>query len=232
MLLRRLPVVRPVLKVAGEPALAVLRDRPYAMVALLNTVLLLYMPMLSLVVPLWIVQRTEAPRWIVSAMLILNTLSVVLFQVRVAKRVTGLRSATRMVRWAGALMTACCAVFALSASGRSAWSAAAILLAAAALQVTAEMMQASGSWEISFTLAPADKQGQYQGFFGSGVAVARMAGPLLLTTLVLGLGQAGWIVLGGLFLVTACAMTPAVRHAQRRTTNAPAASVSPVLAAA
>ena len=47
-------------------------------------VTLLNMPLLSLVIPLWIVQRTEAPTWTVSALLVLNTLSVVLFQVRVA----------------------------------------------------------------------------------------------------------------------------------------------------
>ncbi len=222
LLLRRLPSVPPALKVAGEPALAVLRDRPYAVIALLNTVLLLYMPMLSLVAPLWIVERTEAPRWIVSAMLVLNTISVVLFQVRIARRVNGLRSATRYIRYAGALMMATCAVFALSATGRSAWSAAAVLLAAALLQVVAEMMQASGSWEISFGLAPADKQGQYQGFFGSGVAVARMVGPLLLTALILGLGATGWLILGALFLTAACAITPAVHHAHHRTTPAPA----------
>jgi len=229
-LLRRLPVVPRVLKVAGEPALAVLRDRPYAVIALLNTVMLLYMPLLSLVVPLWIVERTEAPGWMVAAMLVLNTVSVVLFQVRIARRVTELRTATRLVRYAGALMMASCAVFALS-SGGSAWTAAVVLLAAAALQVVGEMMLASGAWEISFGLAPADKQGQYQGFFGTGTAIARMAGPLLLTTLVLGLGTAGWLILGALFLAAACAFTPAVRYATRPTTPRATAIPHPALAA-
>ena len=47
---------------------------------------------------------------------------------------------------------------------------------AAALLTIGEMKLASGAWEISFGLAPADKQGQYQGFFGTGPAVARMLG--------------------------------------------------------
>jgi MFS family permease len=200
--------------VAGEPALAVLRDRPYALVALLNTVMLLYMPLLSLVVPLWIVQRTGAPRWTVAALLVLNTVGVVLFQVRVARRVTGLESATRFVRYAGMAMLASCAVFALSTGG-TAWTACLVLLAAAGLQLVGEMMLASGAWQIGFDLAPSDKQGQYQGFFGSGVPVARMVGPVVLTTLVLGWGTAGWLVLGGLFLAAGLAMRPAVRWAER-----------------
>jgi hypothetical protein len=224
VLLGRLPAIPRVLKVAGELALAVLRDRPYAVLAGLNAVLLLYMPLLSLVIPLWIVNRTEAPRWSAAALLILNTVSVVLFQVRVAGRANGLRSASRLIRYAGVLLLASCLVFALSAYGTSAWTAALVLLAAGVLQVFGEMMLASGSWEISFGLAPADKQGQYQGFFGTGTAVARMVGPLLLTTLVIGRGTPGLLVVGLLFLAAGLATTPAVRAAERRsaTTAVPA----------
>jgi MFS family permease len=231
VLLGRLPAVPRVLKVAGEPALAVLRDRPYAVIAGLNAVLLLYMPLLSIVIPLWIVNRTEAPRWSAAALLILNTVSVVLFQVRVARRANGLRSASRLIRYAGVLLLASCVVFALSAYGTSAWSAALVLLAAGVLQVFGEMMLASGSWEISFGLAPADKQGQYQGFFGTGTAVARMVGPLLLTTLVIGWGTPGLLVVGLLFLAAALATTPAVRAAERHTGTVVAPPAAEALAA-
>lgn len=215
--LHGLPPVAPAPAVTkGEPAFAVLRDRPYALVTLLNTVMLLYMPMLSLVVPLWIVQRTAAPRWMVAALLVLNTIGVVLFQVRVARRVTGLESAARLVRYAGLAMLVSCMVFAVSQAGTSAWTAGLVLLVAAGFQVLGELMLASGAWEISFDLAPPDKQGQYQGFFGTGTAVARMAGPLLLTALVIGLGTVGWLVLGGLFVAAGFAMAPAVRWAVAR----------------
>lgn len=217
LLLSRLPGVPRVLKVAGEPALAVLRDRPYAVIAGLNAILMLYMPLLSVVLPLWIVDRTEAPRWSAAALLILNTIAVVLFQVRIARRAKGLYAASRLIRYAGVLLLGCCVVFAASAYGTSAWSAALILLVAGVLQVLGEMLLASGSWEISFGLAPADKQGQYQGFFGTGIAVARMIGPLLLTTLVLGWGAPGLLVVGLLFLAAGLATTPAVRVAARRT---------------
>jgi MFS family permease len=110
-----------------------------------------------------------------------------------------------------------CLVFALSAAGDSPLVAVAVLLLAAALQALAEMMQASGSWEISFDLAPPGKHGQYQGFFGSGFTVARMLGPLLVTTLIISWGTAGWLLLGGVFLAAGAAMVPAVRTARART---------------
>lgn len=207
--------------------LTVLRDRPFALVALLNTVMLLYMPMLSIVVPLWIAQRTPAPAWLVSALLVLNTLSVVLFQVRIARRVRSSVLATRFSRRAGWIMLAACVTFALAAAGTNAWVAAAVLLVAAGLQVLAEMMQGAAAWKVSFDLAPAGAHGQYQGLFGSGVAVARMAGPALLTTLVLGGGPAGWLVLGLLFVTAGTAFGSAVRWSERtRGTSANAMSDS------
>ncbi|WP_433436140.1 MFS transporter [Nonomuraea sp. CA-141351] len=207
-LLLKLPPVR-VAQVASGPRLAVLRDRPYALVTLINAVMLFYMPLLSLVVPLWIASRTSAPTWMVSVLMLINTGTVLLFQVRVARRVKGLRSASLSVRNAGLVMFAACAVFALSPYG---WL---FLLVAAGLQVFGEMLLASGAWEIGFGLAPEDKQGQYQGFFGTGVAVARMLGPVVLTTLVLGGGTLGWLLLGAAFVAAGAAMAPAVRWGQR-----------------
>ncbi|NEB90435.1 MFS transporter [Streptomyces bauhiniae] len=217
--LGRLPAPEKQFPSAGRPAgraLTVLRDRPYALVSLLNMVMLLYMPLLSVVLPLWIVQRTGAPGWTVSALLVLNTLTVVLFQVRMAARVTGLRSAARAVRQAGIVLLLACVCFAVSAAGTSAWLPVLVLLLAACVQVFGEMLLGSGSWEIGFALAPADKQGQYQGFYGAGTAVARLIGPLLLTTLILSWGTGGWLVVGALFLGAGLAMEPAVRWAQAR----------------
>ncbi|MEV4110070.1 MFS transporter [Nonomuraea sp. NPDC049695] len=208
-LLLKLPAVRAAQVTSSGPRLPVLRDRPYALVTLINAVMLFYMPLLSLVVPLWIASRTSAPTWMVSVLMVINTGTVLLFQVRVARRVKGLRSASLSVRNAGLVMFAACAVFALSPYG---WP---FLLVAAGLQVLAEMLLASGSWEIGFGLAPDDKQGQYQGFFGTGVAVARMLGPVVLTTLVLGGGTVGWLLLGAAFVAAGAAMAPAVRWGQR-----------------
>ncbi|MFC7973781.1 MFS transporter [Streptomyces cinereoruber] len=210
--------------VDGGPGLAVLRDRPYALLALLNALMLLRMPLLSLALPLWIVERTAAPGWTVSALFVLNTGVVMLFQVRAARSVTDLATAARAVRWSGAVMCAACAVFALSgalpgsgdgAGAGAAGAAVAVLVLGAVLQALAEMRHSAGAWQIGFALAPADRIGQYQGFYGSGVPVARTLGPLLVTTLLIGRGVPGWLLLGGIFLVAGAATGPAVRWAER-----------------
>ncbi|MFD4015929.1 MFS transporter [Streptomyces sindenensis] len=210
------------------PVPSVLRDGPYALVAALNMVMLLRMPLISVAVPLWIAGHTTAPGWTVSALLVLNTGAVMLFQVRTAAAVRDLPSAVRTVRSGGVLMLLSCAVFAGSALDAPLWALFAVLLVAAGLQVWGEMRQSAGAWQISFDLAPAGRQGQYQGFFGAGVPVARMLGPLLLTTLIVTWGPPGWLVLGALFLGAGAAMGPAVRRAERNRPTAPVvASVVP-----
>ncbi|MFD8410391.1 MFS transporter [Streptomyces sp. HUAS TT3] len=213
--LLRLPRVEPAPgPAAGEPRLEVLRDRPYALVTLLNAVLLLRMPLLSLAIPLWIVERTSAPGWLVSALFVLNTVAVTLFQVRMARPVTDLAAARRAVRVSGLVMAASCAVFALSALPGAGWAAAALLVAGAVLQADGEMRQSAGSWQIGFSLAPAERIGQYQGFFGTGVPIARTVGPTVLTSLLVLWGIPGWLLLGAVLLAASYAMGPAVRRAQ------------------
>ncbi|MQS15882.1 MFS transporter [Streptomyces kaniharaensis] len=228
LILLRLPEVPSMERKMGSgPRFEVLTDRRYAVVALVNTVLLLRMPLLSLVIPLWIAERAPGLGWLGSALFVLNTLGVMAFQVRAARGVTELASATRAVRSAGLLLLASCAVFGLSALDVPMWVVALLLVAAAILQVAGEMRQSAGSWQIGFDLAPADRLGQYQGFFGTGVAVARTLGPLVLTTLLLDGGLLGWLALGVLFLAAGHAMGPAVRWAERDRRYRPSAS-SPV----
>ncbi|GAA3908169.1 MFS transporter [Streptomyces gulbargensis] len=217
LVLSRLPEVPPAPGPAdGSPRLAVLRDRPYALLTLLNAVMLLRLPLLSLALPLWITERTAAPGWTVSALFVLNTGAVTLLQVRAARSVTGLATATRAVRGAGAVMLASCAVLALSAlPGLGAGAAFAVLVLGALLQVLAEMRHSAGSWQLGFSLAPAARIGQYQGFYGTGVPVARTLGPLLVTTLLIGWGTPGWLLLGAVFLVAGAATGPAAHWAER-----------------
>ena len=196
-----------------EPRLAVLRDRPFALVALCNIAMSLHIPLIDLALPLWIVQFTDAPKWMVAVLFLLNTVLVVLFQVHIARRVKSMDGACRSIRAAGGMLLAACLVFA-SSGAAGVYYAVAALIMAAILQALGEMAHAAGSWEISFGLAPADKQGQYQAFFSSGVSAAEMIGPFLLTTLIASWGAPGWVVLGVVFVLASFLMGRAVRFAE------------------
>ena len=195
--------------------LAVLSDRPYVIAAVLTAVLYLYMPMLSVVLPLYVARATSAPTWTVAAIFVLNTAGVALLQVRAARAVTSLATAVVAIRRAGGALLLCCLAFALAAHSTSTSATVLILAAAVALQILGEVLLASGSWEIGFTLADPRQPGQWQGLFSSGIPLARALGPLALTSLVLTWSGPGWLVLGAVFLTAALLMGPVVAWAAR-----------------
>jgi MFS family permease len=222
VVLSRLAAVRPAAvsdppgpsaEAAPAAAGSVFRDRRYVAFSALNTLLLLYIPLFDIALPLWIARHTAAPVWLLSLLFVLNTLAVVTFQVRVSRGVHDQQSARRYVLRGSLLLAAGCVVFAFSAAGGSAWVAGVLLLVAVIVQVAGEMMHAAGSWELSFSLAPPHKHGQYQAFFGNGFTVAEMAGPSVLTALIVYWGPAGWILLGAVLVAAAAAMQPVVRRA-------------------
>ncbi|MFE4019908.1 MFS transporter [Streptomyces sp. NPDC059101] len=206
---------------AGRPRLAVLRDRPFVLVTALTAVLSLHAVLLEIVVPLWIATHTAAPRWLVTVLFLLNTVSVVAFQVRIAKRVTRVPLAVRAVLRAGIVLCVACALFAASATDSVA-AAVTFLVLAGAVHVYGEMVLSAGAWVIGFDLAPADMQGQYQGFFFTGYATAAMIAPSFLTLTVVQGGAVGWLLLGGLFVLASLATKPAVGWAERTRSVRPA----------
>jgi MFS family permease len=195
----------------GRPLrLDVLRDRPYLSAAALNAVMYLYMPTLTVALPLFIAQRTAAPGWSIALLFVVNTAGVLVLQVRAARTVTDLGTAARALRRAGLLLLGCCLVFSAAALTGSPWVAVAVLVAAALLQVVGEVVLAAGSWHVGFALADADRPGQWQGLYSSGQPLARAVGPVVLTTLLLSWPGPGWLVLGAVFAATGLLLGPVV----------------------
>ncbi|MEV0460929.1 MFS transporter [Catellatospora methionotrophica] len=213
-LVLRVPPVAPQPRRASGPALIVLRDRPYLTLAALNGVLCVHYGMLNVAVPLWVVERTNAPAWIVALLGLLNATVVVLFQIRASRGTATAEGAALAQRTSGLLLLGACVLYSLAA-GRSAWMAAVVLVAAALVHVLGELRQAAGSWGISFDLAPEHSQGQYQGMYGTGFALAGVVAPALLATVVVGWGWPGWLLFGLVFAATGAAVPAAVRWARR-----------------
>lgn len=195
----------------GRTLRRALRDRRYLVPAGLNAVLLLYMPLLSVVLPLWVVSTTTAPPAVSALAFLLNTIGVAALQAHASRRVGGVQEALRAVRLGGALLGAACLLVGAAALPEAPVAAAAIVIAAVAVQTIGEVVFAAGSWTIGFALAPEDAQGGYQAVWAAGVPVARAAGPVLLAGTMLAVGPLGWIGAAALFAGAGLGMTVAVR---------------------
>lgn len=174
----------------------VLTDRRYLAVCVLNGLLMTYIAVLTVALPLWIVHRTEAPAWTVGGLMVLNTVLVVLWQVRASRGSETVPGAATAIRRSGWLLLVACLVFAVSGHLVA-------LVAGVVVLTVAEMLHSAGSWGVSFGLAPEDRQGQYLGAFTMGTRIYDTVGPGLVTALTLGAGPPGWAALGVLYLTLA-----------------------------
>lgn len=218
------PTVPPVEHEEGAAVWPVLRDLPYAVSSLLNTVLIMNSGVLVVALPIWISEHTTAPKWLFPLVVIVNAVSVVLLQVRVSAGSADVPGGARALRTAGVLLAACCVLFALT-GGVDTWVAVVLLLAGAVVHVLGEMLHAAGSWALGFGLAPEHAQGQYQGLFAMSSQLGQMITPVLVAVLLTGLGAAGWIVFAVLFLLAGAA-APGVSRWALRTRQYAAADVS------
>jgi hypothetical protein len=214
-----LPAV-PLRPPAPEGRWIALRDGPYLLLTTLDGLMAVQYRVLTTVVPLWLVTRSAAPHWSVSAVMVVNTALVVLLQVRAGRHVDTPRAGGLAFRRAGfAFLVSCAALSALPALPP--WPTIALLLTAVVVHTAGEIWHAAGGFEVSFALAPAHAVGQYQGVFGMGLGFGMTVGPALLIALCLGMGVPGWWIVGGFFALTGLAVPPAVRWADRRRVRDP-----------
>jgi MFS family permease len=207
-----LPRITPASRTDARRMLSAARDLPFVAVTLTMSVLAMHYWIIQVAMPLWIVERTDAPRWMVSLLVALNTAVVVLGQVAVARRVATPRRAVTASAVSGLLLLGACSLFGLSGNVGPV-ACVVLLLGAALMHVFGEMTEAAASFLLSFELAPASAVGAYQGLSGMGMALSGMLAPATMALLPLRLGAPGWLALGVILLVAGLSVGPAVRWA-------------------
>ncbi|MFI6759496.1 MFS transporter [Micromonospora sp. NPDC050417] len=215
------------------PRLIALRDRPFLAFTVLDGMMSMHFGLLNIALPLWIAQHTDAPHWLISVLLLVNTTVIVLFQVRASRGTEQLTGAARAARRAGLAIAGACLLYAVS-GGVPTPVAVGLLVAGALVHVVGELWQSAAGWGISFELAPAHAQGQYQGAYGMGMQLGSMLAPVLVTSLAVGWGAPGWLVLAVLFALLGVVQPPVVRWAARTRpfTATPTPTATPTAASA
>jgi dipeptide/tripeptide permease len=206
-----MPRVAPVPAASGPSASTALRDRPFLAFVALDGLLSMHNAMAQVAIPLWVATATDAPTWLISALLVTNAVAVILLQIRVARGTEHLAGAARAGRRAGLLLALACGVLALTDLTSGALTIA-LLLAAALVHVLGEMLQSAGGWGISFELAPPGAQGQYQGAYAMGHQVGDLIAPLVLTVVAVSWGWPGWLLTATIFLLAGFLIPVAVRR--------------------
>lgn len=198
-------------------------DGWYLLLTIGNGLLYLHSVILAVALPLWIIDRTTAPKVVVGLILVLNTVMAVTLQVRLSRGGDKVCSAAYKQRLAALALAVCCALVATTQStGRSATIV--LLLGAAAALTLGEIWQSAGAWGLSYQLAPERGRVYYLSVYSLGGTAASVVGPVLLATAVVDRGPAGWFALAGLFAAVGAVIPVVANIAQRRAERDPLAA--------
>lgn len=170
--------------------------------------LYLYMPMLSVALPVMVAVTGTVPAWTASACLAANTLGVLALQGRAAAAVRDVRSVRSSLVTGSALLAVSAALIWTSVgTGRPL-----LLVPGMLIQVVGEVRFAAGAWDVGYRIAPSSHVAAWQSTYGAAVPLARCFGPALLAPAAAHSG--GWalaaaaFVIGGLTLAAATALRP------------------------
>ena len=200
---------------SGERVTIALRDLPYMVIAQVSGLVRLGDSILTIGLPLWIVTRTAVPRGLAAWLLLVNTLLVIVLQVRATRRADTVAGAAQIQRWAFIALAAACLL--ASPTARLGAVAATVLLLASTVMLTFGEIWGEGAWwSLRYNLAAPDAQGAYGAAFALGQAAPGVLGPVLVTSLAIGLGSRGWLILAGILLGCGALNWWPVRLAERQ----------------
>jgi MFS family permease len=188
-----------------------LRDRRYVGLSAVNCLLCFYHSLFAVGVPLFVLERTSAPTSLVAFLFVVNAAVVVAGQVRFTSVTNRPGGAARAFCRAGLGLAAAC-LLVLTALRLTTAGAVVVLTAAVIALTVSEMLQSAAAWDVTFALAPPDRQGEYLAVFNLGTAVERTAGPVVVAALVSG-GR--WWLWAGAAAVFAAAGLAGARLATR-----------------
>ncbi|MFF4096393.1 MFS transporter [Streptomyces sp. NPDC001834] len=180
-----------------------LKDRALLGFTAYNALVSLWMPVLNVAFPLWLVTGTDVPESYVGILYAVNTVLCIALQYPLNRCYGTTRRAWYSYAAAALLLALGALAFAAApAFGRT--QALLVLGGAVVLLTFAELLQVGASWTLSFELAPQGARSAYLVLFNTSRTVAnRVAGPVLMTGVVLALGTAGWIALACVLLLGA-----------------------------
>ncbi|MFI1195160.1 MFS transporter [Micromonospora sp. NPDC020750] len=227
LLVTRLPDTpsRPV--PVGFKRFAAVRDPRFLSVVGVSTVLASHVTVILVTMPLWALNRTSLPHFLIPLLLIFNTVFVILFQVRASRGADTVDGAGRLARRSGYWLAGGCAVIAVTALNDDVVLVSVAIVAAVLILSVAEVMQAASGWGLAFGLAPEHAQGEYLGAFDLHVITQNIIGPAVLSGLVIAFGFWGWLGIAVAALVASALIVPVARRGEVTLVRAAASATSP-----
>jgi MFS family permease len=204
---------------------AALRNRGFVVLGICNGILQSNQILLNVVVPLWLVQETDAPHTLLAWLFGTNTVMAVLLQVPAARGSDTVPGALRATRLCAASFVLSCLLIMVT-HDTIGWVSIALIWAGHVTITGAELFQSAASWGLVSELSDPHRRGEYQGVWRLGMQFESIVGPAAFTFLALNLGMVGWMLIAAIAVAAAAVAHPAARSAERYLAGEPAQSTA------
>jgi MFS family permease len=200
--------------VSTEGRVSALKNRGYLLMSICDGVLATHQVLLNVVIPLWLVEETDAPRVLLAWLFGTNTVMAVALQVAAARGVVTVADSLRAQRRGAFFFVLSCGIV-LVTHDTVGWVTIALVWLGHVTVTGAELFNSAGDWGLQAELSDPARRGEYQGVSQLGFTVGSVWAPAAYTFLAMEWGAQGWLVIAAIVVAAAIAIHPSARAAER-----------------
>jgi MFS family permease len=170
--------------------------------------------LLNIVIPLWLVEKTDAPRVLLAFLFGTNTVMCIFLPMAAARGIKDVDTALRAIRFSTVFFVASCLIT-LYTHDTVGWVTIALVWLGHVTVTGAELYLSAASWSFEAELMDPRRRGEYQGAAELSGTLGKVWAPALYTFLAISWGEAGWLVIAAIVVVASAGLHHTARTAQR-----------------
>ncbi len=191
-----------------------IRNRGWIATSFFTGILWTNQVLLTVVIPLWLVQRTDAPHWLLAWLFGTNTVLCIFLPAFTSRGVHTIGDALRRARYSTGFFVLACLITLFSHSTVGLLTALLVWLGHVAV-TGAELAIGSGNWAFQAQLMDPQRRGEYGGLSEVARTVGQFWAPAAYTFVVMHWGAPGWLAIAGLIVVAGAGLHPSAKAAER-----------------
>ena len=170
--------------------------------------------LLNVVIPLWLVEETDAPYVLIAFLFGTNTVMCIFLPMAAARGVDSVPTALRAIRLSSTFFVISCLIT-MATHDTVGWATIALVWLGHVTVTGAELYLSAASWTFEAELMDPRQRGAYQGAAGLSGTLGKVWAPALFTFLAMNWGAGGWLVIAGIIVVATIGVHPSTRLARR-----------------
>jgi MFS family permease len=170
--------------------------------------------LLNVVIPLWLVEKTDAPRVLLAFLFGTNTVMCIFLPMLTSRGIRDVPTALRALRMSSVFFVVSCLIT-LATHDTVGWLTIALVWLGHVTVTGAELYLSAAGWSLEAELMDPRQRGAYQGAANLSGTLGKVWAPAVYTFLAMNWGAAGWLLIAGVAVVAAVGIHPSTRMAQR-----------------